>query len=219
MTAHRVREYVYTDQKGRPKLRKIRFDPKDFRMESWSEVGCAWVSGTSRQEGFKDKALYRLPEVLWALRAGAPTYLCEGEKDADAVTFALGSQGVGTSHWQGANKFTAEQAGWFSRGIGPVPVVVDVDNAGALSGLIRRRQLLNNGTSGRRITMLAPPRPFKDAADAITAGHTLDDFREVAVPLLYLVADRYIEERKQKRTESDWYGTDGRLLLPEGWGK
>jgi hypothetical protein len=224
MTARRVREYVYTDLKGKPKLRKRRFvtdDPKrKFRMDSWSDKGQSWVENTtSRQEPFKGRAMYQLRPLLWALDAGAPVYWCEGEKDADAVTVALGSVGVGTSHWQGACNATAEQATWFSRGIGPVYVVVDVDHAGAACGLARRRLLLDNGASAKRLTLLAPPRGFNDAADAIMAGHRLDDFREVTVPQLKLAAAKYVKERAEggRRTKSDWYGPDGKFQLPKGW--
>lgn len=225
MSARRVRQYVYSDPKGRPKLRKLRFDPKDFWMESWNEPSAeriklgakpSWVLGTDRQAEFAPTALYHLPEVLWALRDGNPIAWTEGEKCADAVR---GVGGVATTHWQGACNATAEQAGWFSRGIGPVFVVVDVDNAGAACGLARRRLLLDNGTSSSRITLLAPPRPHKDAADAIMAGHGLDEFREVTVPQLRTAAAKYVKQRADgaKRTKSDWYGSDGRLLLPDGW--
>lgn len=216
MTARRVRQYIYTDQKGRPKLRKVRFDPKQFFMDSWSELGASWVKGTKRQEEFKDRALYHLPEVLWALRADVPIWWTEGEKCADAVR---GVGGVATTHWQGACNATAEQAAWFSRGVSPVFVVVDVDDPGAACGLARRRLLLDNGTNAQRIKLLAPPRPHKDAADAIAAGHKLDDFREVTVPRLRIAAKRYIRQRAEsgKRGESDWYGSDGRFALPKGW--
>jgi DNA primase len=208
MTARKVRRYVYTDQKGRPKLLKVRFEPKQFRMYAWSEKGQCWVYTTKRQEAWKDRALYRLPEVMWALQAGAPVYWCEGEKDADAITVAIGvGGGVGTTHWQGACNATAEQAAWFSRGTGPVFVVVDVDNAGAACGLHRRRLLLDHGANAKRVRLLAPPHPHRDAADAIMAGHKLDDFREVTVPRLKLAAAKYMKQRaKGKRGTSDWYG-------------
>lgn len=218
MTARKVRQYIYTDGKGRPKLRKVRFEPKKFYMDSWNPLAAqpSWSTGTSHQEAFKEKALYHLPEVLWALRAGVPVYWTEGEKCADAVR---GVGGVATTHWQGACNATPEQAGWFSRGTGPVLVVVDVDNAGAACGLARRRLLLDNGTSERRITLLAPPLGFNDAADAIAAGHSLDDFRAVEVPALRIAAKRYVKKRAEgcKRGDSDWYGSDGKFQLPDGW--
>lgn len=205
MSGRKVRQYIYTDAKGRPRLRKVRKEPKRFFMESWVSGEYAfWGSGIRpEQEAFADKAMYHLPEVLWALYADVPVYWCEGEKDADAIR---GVGAVATSHWQGALHATRGQARWFTRGNGPILLVVDVDHsgAGAACAIARKRLLLNAGVKRSRIRIVAPPLPHKDVAAAIEAGSRLSRFRTPDESRLTAAATRYTASRKRRRESSDW---------------
>jgi hypothetical protein len=215
--SHKVREYIYTDAKSRPRLRKLRKDPKAFYMDSWvhDPLSGHWSRGIrDEQQEFAAKAMYRLPELLWALTADAPVYWCEGEKCADAVTATLNVCGVGTTHWQGATSATPEQAAWFRRGDGPIYLIADVDDAGAACVLARRQLLLDAGVRHQRLALLAPPHPHKDAAEALQAGVPLSEFRKPMRTRLSAAAARYEAERSHggERGESDWYGADGKFL-------
>lgn len=203
MAGRNVRQYLYTDFAGKPRLRKLRKDPKAFCMESWvSGEHAFWGNGIRpEQEAFAERAMYHLPELMWALRAGEPVYWCEGEKDTDALR---GVGAVATSHWQGALHATREQAKWFLRGDGPIRLVVDVDDAGAACGVERQKLLLTVGVKRTRIRIIAPPHPHKDAAAAIEAGRSLRSFRKPNEAAMTKLAAEYTATRRHRRESSDW---------------
>ena len=207
MAGRNVRQYLYTDLAGKPRLRKIRKEPKAFFMQSWVPGEHAfWAKGIRpEQEAFADRAMYHLPELVWALRAGEHVWWCEGEKDADAIR---GAGGVATSHWQGAGHATRDQAKWFTGSTSPIRLVVDVDKSGcgANCAIVRKRLLLSAGIARSRIRIVAPPPPHKDAASAIEAGLPLSRFRRPNVARLTAAANGYVAERKVRRESSDWMG-------------
>lgn len=193
-----VATYIYPNPKGTPRLAKKRWDPKEFRMFSWVESqrkpeGGFWVPKIrdNRLE-FSERAMYRLPELLKALRSNKPVALAEGEKDADAL-WSVGE--VATSHWQGAFDFHICQAYWFTRGTGRIDIAVDVDEAGAYSGCLRYDALRRVGVDRSRLRILAPPRPHTDAAEAVEAGLRLRDFRRVPLSRLRPVAASVAAQR------------------------
>lgn len=59
----------------------------------------------------RSSALYRLPEVLAAIREKQPVYIVEGEKDVDTIC-SLGY--CGTTNAGGAGKWTQGHSKWFS---------------------------------------------------------------------------------------------------------
>lgn len=77
-----VATYQYVDESGVLLSEKLRFHPKKFvqrRPDPTSKDGWAW-----KLDGVR-KVLYRLPDVLAAVKAGWRVYVVEGEKDADAL--------------------------------------------------------------------------------------------------------------------------------------
>ncbi len=72
-----IATYHYTDAGGKLLYQVVRYDPKDFRQRRPDGSG-GWLWN------LKDisPVLYRLPEVLEAVREGQRVYVCEGEKDA-----------------------------------------------------------------------------------------------------------------------------------------
>ena len=207
MAGRNVRQYLYTDLAGKPRLRKIRKEPKAFFMQSWVPGEHAfWAKGIRpEQEAFAERAMYHLTELVWALRAGEPVWWCEGEKDADAIR---GVGGVATSHWQGAGSATRDQAKWFTGSTSLIRLVVDVDQSGcgANCAIVRKRLLLSAGVARSRIRIVAPPHPYKDAAAAIEAGLPLSKFRKPDEARLTAAANGYVAERKVRRESSDWMG-------------
>jgi hypothetical protein len=75
-----IATYDYTDADGKLLYQVVRFEPKDFRQRRPDGAG-GWVWNLKGV----NPVLYRLPEVLKAVREGQTVYICEGEKDAKAL--------------------------------------------------------------------------------------------------------------------------------------
>src|SRR5262249_51506156 len=73
-----VAEYVYPLADRTPYLRVQRTAAKDFPQYHWD--GEKWISGKPKGP----KIPYRLPELI-AAAPTTPIYICEGEKDCDAL--------------------------------------------------------------------------------------------------------------------------------------
>ena len=169
-------EYLYCDERGRPRLRKLRHEPdKRFSMQAaryrndrlyWkADPGCIerW------QSDWAPRAMYNLTVLLDALKYGEPTFLVEGERDADTLV-AL-KKLPATTNWQGASTFTVEQAEWFTRSKGSViNIVRDADPAGAYAAWTRYTALIVSGVGKRRIRLWVPPPGIKDVTDLLRAG-------------------------------------------------
>lgn len=91
-----IKTYDYTDADGKLLFQVTRYDPKDFRQRRPDGKG-GWIWSIS---GITP-VLYRLPEVIRA----DEVIVCEGEKDADALT-ALGL--TATTSPMGAGKWRPE---------------------------------------------------------------------------------------------------------------
>ena len=71
-----VAEYKYEDESGKLLYAVRRFEPKSFK--SFRPDGQCGINGVRR-------VLYRLPDVIAARQNGETIYICEGEKDCDAM--------------------------------------------------------------------------------------------------------------------------------------
>jgi len=78
-----VKTYSYTDAAGKLMFQVVRYDPKDFRHRQPDGNG-GWLWNMEGVPRF----LYRLPELV-AADPAAWVFICEGEKDVDALA-ALG---------------------------------------------------------------------------------------------------------------------------------
>lgn len=153
-----VAEYVYQDASGEPRLRVVRFDPKDFRQQRWEDGRWQW--------GIRDTEMvpYRLPEALAALRSGKPLFVVEGEKDADALAaagFAATCNPGGAGKWR--PEFSKMLAGPGHR----VVVVGDDDDAGHRHATAVWRSF--QGQVGQVIARL-PAEGFADVGEQLAAG-------------------------------------------------
>ena len=72
--------YPYVDEEGRLLYENVRLYPKNFRQRRF-DVGGEPVWNL---EGVR-RVPYRLPEIIKGVEAGTDIFLCEGEKDADAL--------------------------------------------------------------------------------------------------------------------------------------
>jgi putative DNA primase/helicase len=133
----KIGEYDYYDATGELLVcTKARYKTDDPRGKTFSwyqpdPSGEGWIGGRPADA---ETLLYRLPQVLAALRAGDDVYWCEGEKDADTVT-RLGH--CGTSHPDGAMSVRPEHAAWFRGCRGRVVLLADRDAYGAADVLMR----------------------------------------------------------------------------------
>jgi len=207
-----VATYAYPGPKGEHRIVKWRYEPKEFRMGSYTHTsertGKPQFAKRIRDEAFwwSQEAMYRLPQRSQGLKLGDPIFSTEGEKDADALT----SMGVvATSHWQGSAEFAYGQAQWFTKysSRSPVYIVVDNDNPGAWSGWLRYQRLTEAGVDPDRIRVIAPPwdrRHLKDAHDAVVGrGLSLSAFRSVRLGSLRSTAEAYTCARAARYTTAD----------------
>jgi len=151
--------YDYTDDAGRLLFQVVRYAPKGFAQRRPAEGG-TWIYAL----GGVRRVLYRLPEVLAAVQAGKTIYICEGEKDADALA-ALGL--VATTAPMGAKKWAVGYTETLC-GAGVV-LLPDNDQDGVAHGQIVAQAL--HGRAMRVRVVILPNLPDKgDVSDWLAAG-------------------------------------------------
>ena len=168
-TARRVEvdRYVYENEDGHPVFRVIRYDDKTFRQQRYDAGSWEWgIKGVRR-------VLFRLPQVLTAIREGRRVYLVEGEKDVRAIERA---GAVATCNPMGAGKweptYTQALAG------AHVFIIADRDDPGVAHAQHVAAELHGHAASIRVLQAATG----KDAHDHLAAGHTLDELVPLTAP-------------------------------------
>lgn len=172
--------YSYYGPDGVLILQVLRFALPDGRKEfrqrvpdSSSETG--WKYSTQH---LSERPLYRLPDVLEAIDNGRVIYVCEGEKDVDAMWEAgyaatcnpMGADDGKGSKWkQNMTSVLAHQR---------VVVVADNDEPGMVHADYVATQL---SRAGAVVKLKKCPEPHKDPYDLLSAGLSVGDLVEVAV--------------------------------------
>lgn len=157
----RVATYEYTDSDGVVLFRKMRFEPKNFRI---SPPGA--VSTLSR------KPLYRLPEVIKAARQGGTIYVVEGEKDADALIH-LGH--VATCNYDGAGG-SGSASKWrpeYTEALRGAEVIVIADRD--VPGRLHASRVWTELRDAGIVCSYAEPALGKDVSDHLTMGRTVSE--------------------------------------------
>lgn len=157
-----VATYPYLDPDGTLLYEVVRYEPKDFRQRRPDGKG-GWVWSIKGLE----RTLYHLPEVLTST---GTVYLCEGEKDVDAVRDKLHL--TATCNSGGAGKFTAYMAR-FLKGR-DVVILRDMDGPG-LKHAEQAATLLR--LEGCRVKVV--DLPAKDPAAWLDGGGTIDQLAEL----------------------------------------
>jgi hypothetical protein len=122
------------------------------------------------------RALYRLPEVLAAVARGETIYLCEGEKDVEALRSRYGV--TATTNAFGATSWAADcQTYDYATPLRRADVVVVQDRDAA--GRQRTNQIRASLTDVVASLRVVEATSGKDAADHVAAGHALAELREV----------------------------------------
>jgi AAA domain len=163
-----VATYPYTDPDGRLVFETVRYWPKDFRQRQPDGNG-GWLWNITDPPCMR--WLYRMPRVLEAIDTGQSLFICEGEKDADA----LEREGLyATCNPMGAGKWRGEHSRMLI-GAADVNVVRDRDDKG--------REHADRVVSLLRAVDIEPtllePRAGKDVTDHFAAGHSWMNLVEV----------------------------------------
>lgn len=163
-----IAKYRYTDEQGRW-LYTVGRTPKGpsgtkhfptWRPDPADPSRVLWGLAKTR------RVLYRLPELLEAVRAGVPVYEVEGEKDVHAVEKA---GGIATCNPHGAGKWRDEYSECL-RGA-QVVIIADKDEPGRKHAFAVAASLAGRAADIR----IVEAAEGKDAADHLAAGKTLDE--------------------------------------------
>lgn len=111
--------YAYQDAQGQEVMRVYRTDGKSF--PTIHQENGVWYWG----DGGHGDCLYRLPELLKAIRKGRPVCIVEGEKDAESL-WSMGW--AATTNKGGAGKWPESLCGHFAGAT--VYIIPDLDDAG-----------------------------------------------------------------------------------------
>lgn len=152
---HIVETYPYTTADGRLLWTVERWaNPKTFRVNPFLPSAA-------------ERVLYQMPAIAWARKEGRTVFVCEGEKDVNALA-ALGIPatcnvgGAGPGKW--LNHYNDLLAGL------DVVVVADNDAPGKLHA---RNIAASLQGFARSVTLMHSPYG-KDVADLLGAGYSLD---------------------------------------------
>lgn len=182
--------YDYIDETGHLRYQVVRRPGKKFLQRRPGPDG-EWVWNLRGV----DRVLYRLPDVMRAVKNGDPVWITEGEKDADYV-WATGTCATtlpgGAGKWQDSYSEALEGA--------DVTIWADRDEPGWRHAHAVRESLLGHNVASVRIVESAHG---KDAADHLSHGLTLDDVlvtvpsEEAEAPALFLRADEFLAQSRE----------------------
>lgn len=161
---HVAATYPYHDAEGALLFEVVRLEPKAFRQRRPDGAG-GWVwslKGVRRE-------LYRLPQVLEAVRERRRVYVAEGEKDADRLA-ALGL--VATTAPGGADKWARHYTEALA-GAADVVVLPDNDEAGAKHAAKVCAELDGKADLVRVLELPGLP-PKGDVSDWLAKGGTAE---------------------------------------------
>ncbi|MFH1969516.1 MAG: hypothetical protein ABIJ53_04265 [Verrucomicrobiota bacterium] len=165
-----VKTYDYTDTAGNLLFQVVRFDPKGFRQRHPDGHG-GWIW---KMKGV-ERVLYHLPAVLEAMKAGQDIYICEGEKDVDALT-RMGL--CGTTNAGGAGKWLPQYTAALTGA--RVIIIVDRDEPGRQHAALVAASLQGKAISVKSLEL--PDRDehiVKDAHDWLAAGGTVEELQTI----------------------------------------
>ena len=206
--------YRYTDEQGKLIFEVVRSEGKNFLQrcpDSSRPGGWNWRLGEVR------RPLYRLPELLEGIRAGERVFVCEGEKDVEAIRR---SGAIATCNPHGAGKWRPEHTETLRDA--NVVVIADKDEPGQKHARAVVKALSEVAQSVR----MAEAREGKDVSDHLAAGLSLDELVDLTAEAERALMSPDVYEFLAGENAYDWV-VDGllergeRLMLTgfEGMGK
>ncbi|MFH0796995.1 MAG: DUF5906 domain-containing protein [Candidatus Omnitrophota bacterium] len=203
MNSQRINKiYDYKDAAGNLLFQVVRFEPKGFSQRLPFKDGFVWglTEGWYQKDepandyyriknASPDKAtppypdavwfdivepvLYRLPELMQGIRNGETVFICEGEKDAEALT-ALGF--IATTCPMGAGKWRSTYTETL-RGCHEAVVLADKDDSGRAHAQSVASELYLTGIPVKVLEMPdIEGAAVKDVSDWLSAGGTREAF-------------------------------------------
>ena len=168
-----VEHYPYVDEDGKLLYQVVRLEPKGFRQRRPDgNSGWIWSLGKTR------RVLYRLPEVLQAVKAGKTVYLVEGERDVHSLE-QLGV--TATTNPGGAGKWHQRYNSVLKGAV--VVVIQDIDQpdkkTGRRPGQEHAQQVAEALSGVAASVKLLQPKEGKDVSDHLGAGRGLEEFEPV----------------------------------------
>lgn len=195
--------YDYVDEIGDLLYQAVRFPGKKFRQRHLDDETGEWVWNL---DGVR-RVLYRLPEVMQAVQEGRTIYLCEGEKDVEALR-AVGR--TATCNPMGAGKWRPEYAQFFHGA--NVVIVADRDEPGR-----NHAEAVKQSLQGiARNIWVVQARVGKDAADHLAAGYAVEEFVQLRQRVRRgIVTARELAEQAREDLELTQSDLPGYVLCDE----
>ncbi|WGY04010.1 toprim domain-containing protein [Nocardioides sp. QY071] len=189
-----VRSHVWRDERGTPVLMHVKKITPDgeviFPWKHWLDFGNGtrprWYKGKGGDDGIVAPLLYPLDVFARADRS-AHVYICEGEKDCDA----LSGVGVLAVTAGGVCEFNPKHARLFKSWRGRITIVRDNDAPGAF-GAARTYGLLRDvGIPAARLRVARGrcAGEGSDAFDHLEAGWSVDDLIPESIAHVRKIAD------------------------------
>lgn len=199
-------QYEYLDEDGNLLFVVERRIPKDFRQKKPDGKG-----GWNYKLGDTRRVLYRLPQVIEAVKNGRTVYVVEGEKDVHAIE---STGNVATCNPMGAGKWRDDYSHYLKGA--DVVVIADADEPGR-----RHAQTVTASlrAAGAHVRLVEPAEGCKDAADHIQAGYTLDQLVETRPELTVIDGGPTAEAPGQHAGIKfvDWTDLFSRPRTPPDW--
>ena len=199
-----IAEYTYTDEHGTVLFVAERLMPKGFRQKRPDGKG-----GWDYKLGNTRRVIYRLPEVIEAVKNGRTIYITEGEKVVHAVE-ATGN--VATCNPMGAGKWRDEYALTFKGA--DVIVIADADEPGRRHAATVAASIRS---AGGRARIVEPAEGCKDAHDHLSAGHTLEELREPRPELTVIDGGHAEADNPPGITFVNWNDLFNKPRTPTEW--
>ena len=206
--------YLYRNREGKEEFRKLRFWPKDFRIENHNIPSndpnkMRWKLPLDRD--ITEWPLYRLPELVAAKDTGETVFYCEGEKDTDRL---VKHNCIATTNYEGASK-GSQKPKWrldYERqltGLNSLVLLPDNDEPGRSHMANIAKQMM--GKVGEIITLdlgLRFPdlKAGGDVSDWLNAGHSVEELLELVSrcePLTPATADNAATTPVEPPTSDD----------------
>jgi hypothetical protein len=161
--------YDYVDENGALLFTVLRKPGKRFE-----QVPASGARGKGVMNGVR-RVLYRLPDVVDAVKYDEPVWVVEGEKDVHALERI---DHVATTSPAGAGKWKKDYSESLRNA--RVRIIADDDTAGHAHAIDVAKSLDGIAAS---VDMFLPAAGHKDIADHLGAGLDLDDLRPFVLPI------------------------------------
>jgi len=196
-----VARYFYQNETGQVIYRKDRFQDKRFFQYRRDDLNGKLVPGIEGKwiSGLKGvrQTLYRLPQLIEAIKVGRLIWICEGEKDTDKL-IALGEAATTSG---GAESWRHGFASYFAGA--RVAVIADDDEPGHKQARRIGNDLVGVAKSVKVILSLpGTNKKGYDVSDFLNAGGTIEGLQALSEQSAEWEPEPVPDERQEKRQKA-----------------